>query len=163
MMFSKDSKSTSSDAVANGATDGRTTHGGVPSIISADLKIVGDLKSNGDIQIDGTVEGDIDSRLLTVGERATVKGSVVAETVRVSGNVVGQIKASAVVLAKTAKVTGDITHESLTMEAGAFFEGGVRRLESGSIGSSSKVSPFRTPQNGSISDSSMSGSVSKTL
>ena len=163
MMFSKESKTNGAGATTNGATENRKTHSGVPSIISADLKIVGNLKSSVDIQIDGTVEGDIDSRTLTVGEGATVKGSIVAETVRVSGNIVGQVKANAVTLAKTAKVNGDITHETLTMEAGAFLEGGVRRLEAGSIESSAKVSPFRTPQNGSVGDHSLSGSVSKAL
>jgi len=163
MMFSKESKSNGTSTPTNGAVESRISHGGVPSIISADLTIVGNLKSSGDIQIDGTVEGDIDSRTLTVGEGATVKGSITAETVRVSGNIVGQVKANAVSLAKTAKVNGDITHETLTMEAGAFLEGGVRRLEAGSIGSSAKVSPFRTPQNGRASDDSPSGPISKAL
>ncbi len=56
----------------------------VPSIISPDLKIVGDLKSSGDIQIDGTIEGDIESCLLTVGEHGKVDGSTVVDPVRVS-------------------------------------------------------------------------------
>ncbi len=56
----------------------------VPSIISPDLKIVGDLKSNGDIQIDCTIEGDIESCLLTVGEQGKVEGSTVADPVWVS-------------------------------------------------------------------------------
>jgi cytoskeletal protein CcmA (bactofilin family) len=164
MMFSRDSKSSSSaSSVSNGSTETRGTHGGVPSIISADLKIVGDLKSSGDIQIDGTVEGDIDSRTLIVGEGATVKGSIVAETVRISGAIVGQVRANAVTLAKTAKVTGDITHETLTMEAGAFLEGGVRRLESGTFGGSAKVSPFRSAPAGNGSSSAVSGSAGKAL
>ncbi len=163
MMFSKENKSNGTGATANGATEPRITHGGVPSIISADLKIVGNLKSSGDIQIDGTVEGDIDSRTVAIGEGATVKGSIVAETVRVSGNIVGQVKATAVILAKTAKVNGDITHETLTMEAGAFLEGGVRRLESGALEGSAKVSPFRAPQNANSDKDTMHGSVSKAL
>ncbi|MCH8002125.1 MAG: polymer-forming cytoskeletal protein [Proteobacteria bacterium] len=93
---------------------------GVPSIISADLKIVGDLHSNGDLQIDGAVEGDITSRSVTVGEGAVVRGSLVAENVRVYGAVFGQIKANSVTLAKTAKVEGNIVHQALSMEAGAF-------------------------------------------
>ncbi|MHA1599977.1 MAG: bactofilin family protein [Alphaproteobacteria bacterium] len=162
-MFSKESKSSNTSAVVNGAMDSHTTNAGVPSIISADLTIVGNLKSGGDIQIDGTVEGDIDSRTLTIGEGATVKGSIVAETVRISGNIVGQVKANAVTLVKTAKVTGDITHETLTMEAGAFLEGGVRRLEAGAFSASAKVSPFRAPQNGSAGDSSLSEPISNSL
>ncbi|MGH7186560.1 MAG: bactofilin family protein, partial [Pseudomonadota bacterium] len=143
-------------------TETRGTHGGVPSIISSDLKIVGDLKSSGDIQIDGTVEGDIDCHTLIVGEGATVKGSIVAETVRISGAIVGQVKANAVTLAKAAKVTGDITHETLTMEAGAFLEGGVRRLEVGAFGASAKVSPFRSAPSSNGGSSSTGASASKS-
>jgi cytoskeletal protein CcmA (bactofilin family) len=102
---------------------------GVPSIISADLKIVGDLHSSGDLQIDGAIEGNISSRSLTIGESAVVRGTLVAETVRVYGEVFGEVKANAVTLAKTAKVEGDITHQSLTMEAGADLIGRLTRLE----------------------------------
>ncbi len=102
---------------------------GVPSIISADLKIVGDLHSNGDLQIDGAVEGDITSRSVTVGEGAVVRGSLVAESVRVYGAVFGQIKANSVTLAKTAKVEGNIVHQALSMEAGATLSGNLSRLD----------------------------------
>ncbi len=102
---------------------------GVPSIISADLKIVGDLHSNGDLQIDGAVEGDITSRSVTVGESAVVRGSLVAENVRVYGAVFGQIKANSVTLAKTAKVEGNIVHQALSMEAGAALSGNLSRLD----------------------------------
>ncbi len=102
---------------------------GVPSIISADLKIVGDLHSNGDLQIDGAVEGDITSRSVTVGESAVVRGSLVAENVRVYGAVFGQIKANSVTLAKTAKIEGNIVHQALSMEAGAALSGNLSRLD----------------------------------
>ena len=106
-----------------------STGAGVPSIISADLKIVGDLHSNGDLQIDGAVEGDITSRSLTVGESAVVRGSLVAEEVRVYGAVFGQIKANSVTLAKTAKVEGNIVHRALSMESGALLTGNLSRLD----------------------------------
>jgi len=102
----------------------------VPSIISPDLKIVGDLKCTGDIQIDGTIEGSIAGGLVTIGEQAKVEGSIVAETVRIFGTVNGQVRAKAVHLDKTCKVIGDIAHENLTIEAGAHFEGRVQSLES---------------------------------
>ncbi len=151
-MFSKDTKAPPPATTlptpptadgAKGANGDRAKISGVPSIISPDLKIVGDLKSSGDIQIDGTIEGDIHSRLLTVGEQATVEGCIVADTVRISGTVRGQIKAKTVHLDKKARVTGDIMHETLTMEAGAFFEGQVRRMESGTTGRGAKVAALR--------------------
>jgi cytoskeletal protein CcmA (bactofilin family) len=103
----------------------------MPSIISADLKVTGDLVSDGDIQVDGVIEGDIQSKTVTVGEAAHVKGSIAAETVRVCGSVTGQVKGTSVTLAKTAKVIGDIMHQTLAIEPGAFLEGHCRRLEAG--------------------------------
>jgi len=97
-----------------------------PSVISADLKIQGNLTSAGDLQIDGIVEGDIQSRSLTVGEGAMVNGNIQAETVRVCGQVTGQIKAATVNLERTAKVMGDIVHQVLSLEPGAYLEGHVR-------------------------------------
>jgi cytoskeletal protein CcmA (bactofilin family) len=130
-MFLKASKSTGSAMSSVEPTRVPARSNASPSIISADLRIVGDLVSAGDIQIDGEVEGDIQSRTLTVGEGAQVKGSISAETVRVCGAVTGQIKATTVTLDKTAKVMGDILHTSLAIEPGAFLEGHCRRLESG--------------------------------
>ncbi len=106
----------------------------VPSIISPDLKIVGDLKCTGDIQIDGTIEGLVKGGLIIIGEGATVDGSIVAETVRIFGTVNGQVRAKTVHLKKTGTVIGDIAHEILTIEAGAYFEGQVQPLESVSPG-----------------------------
>ncbi len=167
-MFSKDSKAPTMATKATTPTTPTTPIGangdsakitGIPSIISPDLKIVGDLKSSGDIQIDGTIEGDINSRLLTIGERATVEGSIVADTVRISGTVLGQVKAKTVHLDKKARVTGDITHEALTMEAGAFFEGQVRRMEQARGASTAKVAPLR-PASTNGQDSSVTGADS---
>ena len=41
----------------------------MPSIVSAGLQVTGNLISDGDVQIEGTIEGDIRSRMLTVGAR----------------------------------------------------------------------------------------------
>jgi cytoskeletal protein CcmA (bactofilin family) len=104
--------------------------GSVPSIISPDLKIVGDLKCTGNIQIDGTIEGSVAGDLIIVGEQASIEGTIVAETVRVFGKVNGRVQAKTVYLDKTAKVIGDIAQENLSIEPGAHFEGRVQTLES---------------------------------
>lgn len=99
-----------------------------PSIISSDLKIVGDLHSDGEIQIDGTVNGDIRTVALVIGETAKVTGEIVADAVRVLGTLNGQIKAKVVKLAASAHVVGDIMHEDLSIETGAFLEGHCKRM-----------------------------------
>ena len=99
------------------------------SVLSSDLTIVGNVKSSGDIQVEGSVEGDIRSNMLIVGESATVKGEVVAEEVVVNGRVVGRLRGTKVRLAATARVEGDIIHKTISIESGAHFEGSVQRQD----------------------------------
>ena len=112
-----------------------------PSIISADLRVVGNLHCSGDLQVKGNVEGDIQSRSVTIGEGAHVQGSVRAETVHISGSIKGQIEAPAVTVARSANVQGDIVHQTLAVEAGAFLDGNCRHLDSKA---SSDISPLKT-------------------
>ena len=100
-----------------------------PSILSADLRIVGDLVSDGEIQVDGSVDGDIRSKSLLLGKTANVKGEIVADSVRVHGAVNGQIKARSVILAKNARVVGNVQHGTLSIETGAYMEGHCTRME----------------------------------
>lgn len=142
-MFSKtkDTTSTTEPVTSISSEPKRSTsQSGVPSIISADLRVTGNLKSDGDIQVDGHVEGDIDSATLTVGEGANVKGHISCDSVRICGTIDGAVKAKSVVMAKTARVIGDIIHDSLAIEAGAFIEGNIKRLEGPSRASSAPSS-----------------------
>ncbi len=100
-----------------------------PSIISGDLRIVGNLETDGEIQIDGSVEGNVASQSLTVGEQASISGEIVAEDVEIHGDVSGKIRAGKVRLGKTAKVNGDIWHEVLSIEPGANIEGQLMRAK----------------------------------
>ncbi len=98
-------------------------NGIAPSILSANLRVVGTLTTDGEIQVDGTVDGDVMAERLTLGETAKVTGNINAELVNVQGEVRGTIRARSVQLARSAKVTGDIWHETLSIEAGAYYEG----------------------------------------
>jgi cytoskeletal protein CcmA (bactofilin family) len=122
-MFSRSSKGSTSTTLPTIQAKPST-----PSIISSDVRIVGDLQSQGEIQVDGAIDGDIRTNTLLVGEGARITGEIVADTVVIRGNVTGQVKARSVELAKTAHVIGDILHEDLTMETGAFLEGHCKRI-----------------------------------
>ena len=101
----------------------------MPSLVSADLSIVGDITGDADIQIEGRIEGNIKSRALTIGNSGEVKGKVIADDVMISGSFEGQMSAGSVKLAASAKVKGDITvREALSIETGAKFEGQCKRV-----------------------------------
>jgi len=102
---------------------------GVPSIISADVVMRGNINSAGEVQLDGALEGDIKSSMLIVGEKASVKGEIICESVIVRGRVEGGIRAKQVALAATAHIQGDILHSSLSVESGAHFEGNCRHSD----------------------------------
>ncbi|MGE4562334.1 MAG: polymer-forming cytoskeletal protein [Rhodospirillales bacterium] len=99
-----------------------------PSILSVDLRVVGDLNGDGEVQIDGAVDGNIRAKSLLIGETAHIKGEIIADSVRVHGTVSGHIKARSVVLGATAYVVGDVCHEELAIETGAFLEGHCKRI-----------------------------------
>lgn len=103
-------------------------HRVTPSIIGANCSLAGDITSDGEVHVDGKVDGDVRCAVLVIGEQGGVTGEINAETVRVLGAVTGQITARAVELAKTARIEGDITHETLAVEAGAFVEGRFNRM-----------------------------------
>jgi cytoskeletal protein CcmA (bactofilin family) len=105
------------------------TRSRVPSIVSADMTVKGELRSEGELHLDGTVEGEVHAQKLVIGETATVKGNVHADSVRVCGRLEGNVTAREVVLTSTARMTGDITHETMSLEPGARFAGAVKHVE----------------------------------
>ena len=125
-MFSKNS-STSQPTIEPTLSGQQSS---TPSIISAELTVRGDLICQGDMQIEGTVEGDIKSRNLTIGQAGSVKGAVEAETVQVNGSISGQIKAKSVILNEAAQVFSDIKYERLVIEAGARLNGTCKPMGS---------------------------------
>ncbi|WP_069094043.1 bactofilin family protein [Methyloligella halotolerans] len=101
----------------------------VPSIIGEDLTIVGNVTSKGEIQVDGEIQGDVHCVSLLLGEKSRVIGGVVADDVVVRGSVSGSISGMRVTLQAQSHVEGDIYHQSLSIEQGAYFEGKSRRVE----------------------------------
>jgi cytoskeletal protein CcmA (bactofilin family) len=101
----------------------------VPTIIGEDLTITGNVTSKGEVQIDGEIQGDIHCNSILVGDKAQVRGGVVAEDVVVRGHIVGSIRGLRITLQAQSHVEGDIFHQSLAIEQGAHFEGKSRRSD----------------------------------
>lgn len=102
-----------------------------PSILSADLKILGDVETDGDLHIDGVILGDVRSRRVTVGKDGEVQGAILGQEVTIRGLVKGEIAAQSVVLAKTARVEATVFHELLAVEPGAELLGRTTRRAPG--------------------------------
>lgn len=114
------------DAPVNASKRPMSKSSHAPSILSADLVINGGVTSEGEIQLDGQIEGDVRAGALIVGEKASVKGEVIADAVTIRGRVLGSVRGRQVTLASTARIEGDIIHSALSVESGAFFEGHCR-------------------------------------
>ena len=128
-MFSKSKDATELAPPPASQQAARRPSRAAPSIISSDMIVNGALAAGGDIQVDGKVQGDITSGSLTVGEKAVVEGEILAEEVIVRGKIVGSIRARKVQLCSTCHVEGDIYHQALAVETGAYFEGNCRHSD----------------------------------
>jgi cytoskeletal protein CcmA (bactofilin family) len=68
-------------------------------------------------------------RWLIISRNAQITGAIAAERVVVNGRVEGPIQGGDVVLKSQAHVAGDIQHQTLTIERGAYFEGRSVRVD----------------------------------
>jgi cytoskeletal protein CcmA (bactofilin family) len=96
------------------------------SVISKALKITGELESTEDIQIDGQIEGDVHGVGVKIGQNAKVKGTVYGDEVELAGTIEGKIESKKVILAGTARMTGDIWHQDIKIESGAYINGSLK-------------------------------------
>ena len=128
----------------------------VPSIIGEDLTVTGNVTCKGEIQVDGEIQGDVHCGSLLLGETSKVTGGVVAEDVIVRGRVTGSIRGLRVTLQAQSHVEGDIYHQSLAIEQGAYFEGKSRRSDDPMSGAGTPPSasdkPAAVPDRGNRSE-----------
>jgi cytoskeletal protein CcmA (bactofilin family) len=93
------------------------------TVIAKGLKIVGSVTAEGLVEVNGQIEGELHCTSLVIARGAHVSGIVAAERVVVDGVVEGPIQGGDVLLKSLAHVVGDIHHQSLAIERGAYFDG----------------------------------------
>jgi cytoskeletal protein CcmA (bactofilin family) len=113
----------------------------VPSVIGEDLTVEGNVISKGEVQLEGEIKGDCHCASLVIGDKALIEGGVVADDVIVRGRVVGSIRGHRVTLQSSSHVEGDIFHQSLAIEQGAYFEGKSRRSDDPLTDAKSSMTP----------------------
>ncbi len=100
------------------------------SIIASDVEIVGNLTAKVDLHIDGKVQGDVVCGSIVQGEGSVIMGKVIAESARLSGKVEGSIEAADLVIEASARITGDVLYQNLTIAPGGQVEGKFKHRSS---------------------------------
>lgn len=97
------------------------------SVLSADLRIVGDITAEGTVEVMGEIEGSLRAASLIVTNEGRVTGTVSAESVEVRGKFEGGIGTGSLMLRSAANVRADATYRTLAIESGATVEGSFRK------------------------------------
>ena len=96
---------------------------GTLSFIGSEVTISGNISGSGDFHLDGAVEGDIHCDNLTLGPGGRIKGNISAEKATLAGTIGGTVSARTLVVEKTARINGDLSYESVSIETGAQVDG----------------------------------------
>ena len=92
-------------------------------MIGADVTVKGDVATASDLHIDGNIEGDIDCGALVQGASSRIKGVVKAKSARLAGTIEGSVAVAALTIERTARISGDVSYETLAIDAGAQIDG----------------------------------------
>ena len=100
------------------------------SLIANDMTLEGNFTGGRELQIDGAVKGDVRVERVSVSEGGQVDGSITAEAVEAARpRRAADHRQSRCAFHGGAHVDGDIAHEQLVMDDGAFFQGRSLRLQ----------------------------------
>jgi cytoskeletal protein CcmA (bactofilin family) len=132
-MFSKSKPSPEAAPLAPRGRESVRGSGHTFSMIASDVEIVGNLSARVDLHIDGTIQGDVTCGSLVQGESSFISGKVTAQMAKLSGKVDGSIEAGDLIIEASARITGDVSYESLTIAPGGQVEGKFKHRAAPSI------------------------------
>ena len=98
------------------------------TVIGENISIEGNIRGDEHLVIEGSMKGNIEMEKhnFTVGSKGRVEGEINAQSVRVSGQMIGNIKTKGKVeITKEADFMGDIRAKSISVEDGAYFKGSI--------------------------------------
>ena len=121
-MFSKSKPMSNATPVAP-ARGASSSMGSTFSVFGSDIVITGNVAASVDLHLDGRIEGDLTCANLVQGADSLIKGAVVAESAKLAGTIEGSINARDLIIHATARITGDVTYENLTVEQGSQVDG----------------------------------------
>lgn len=95
------------------------------TIIGENISIAGDIQGKEDLVIEGSVKGkiELEKHHLTVGSKGQVEAEISADSVTISGQLMGNIKAlGKVEITKEADFNGEIKAKRISVEDGAYLK-----------------------------------------
>jgi cytoskeletal protein CcmA (bactofilin family) len=98
------------------------------TVIGENISIEGNIRGDEHLIIEGSMKGNIqmEKHNFAVGSKGRVEGEINAQSVRVSGQMIGNIKTKGKVeITKEADFMGDIRAKSISVEDGAYFKGSI--------------------------------------
>jgi cytoskeletal protein CcmA (bactofilin family) len=101
---------------------------GMFSVIGPDVVITGNVTATADLHIDGRVEGDVHCGSLAQGADSQIFGNVTAEAARIAGAVEGTVRVKQLTVERSAKITGDVEYENITIENGGNIDGRLKHM-----------------------------------
>jgi cytoskeletal protein CcmA (bactofilin family) len=101
---------------------------GMFSVLGPDVIVTGNVTATADLHIDGRVEGDVHCGTLAQGAESQIFGSVTAEAARIAGAIEGGVRVKQLTVERTARITGDVEYENITIENGGNIDGRLKHM-----------------------------------
>ena len=115
-MFNKKSSDTTASINASNIT----------TLIGEGCLINGDVVAKSSIKIEGNIQGNVNAEgSVIVGEKGSIQGDVRCADLVIFGRLDGNINARQLQLKQTAHILGNIETQTLQVEPGAIYQGGV--------------------------------------
>ena len=98
------------------------------TVIGEKISIEGDIRGEENLVIEGSMKGNVEMEKnnFTIGSKGRVEGEINAQNVKVSGQMIGNIKTQGKVeITGEADFIGDIRAKSISVQDGAYFKGSI--------------------------------------
>ncbi|NOS96209.1 MAG: polymer-forming cytoskeletal protein [Methylotenera sp.] len=101
----------------------------IDTLIGVDTRVEGNIIFSGGLRVDGAILGAVSElsdspSTLILSEHGRIEGAITASKIVINGTVLGPVKAGQFIELQTkARITGDVTYNSLEMHTGAVIEG----------------------------------------
>lgn len=117
------------------------------SILGSDVVVTGNVSASVDLHVDGKIEGDLKCANLVQGEASEIKGAVIADTAKLAGLLDGSIEAKTLIIHASARITGDVVYENITIENGGKVDGKLTHRRAGAPGAAKAPPPLEVIEN----------------